>query len=213
METRFDQVLQTGDALVREGLTALVPTFGTEAVADRETVLGVFHPLPEARRAVVERLVVLQPFEGLDPEALRVEDEAGRRLPLEITARHRVRRFWGIDWRTVLDVETQQTRFDGYARDFGHAFLEPPPGTDLVDTFLRLRFLADLPPDGRPTRFRLVEDAAAEIPALPRGRACGACVDADAIGTLSNALVVRATCTRTVASTWRIGARDGASRG
>jgi alpha-mannosidase len=185
MEPRFDQVLQTGDALVREGLTTLVPTFGTEAAGDRETVLGVFHPLPETRAAVVERLVVLQPFEGLDPEALCVEDEQGRRVPFEITARHRVRRFWGIDWRTVLDVETQQSRFDGYARDFGHGFLEPPAGTDLVDTFLRLRFLAELPPAGA-RRFRLVEDAEAEIPVLPEGERVH--VDA-AAGTLANGLV------------------------
>ncbi len=183
MGPRFDGVIQTADAVIRETLQALVPSFGTRPATDRDTVLGVFHPLPEARRAVVDRLVVLQPFEGLDPSSLRVEDAAGRRLPFEVTARHRVRRFWGIDWRTVLDVETQQERFDATASAFGDAFLEPPPGTELVDTFLRLRFLADLPATGF-ARFRLVEDAGSPVPALP---------EADRVrvedGVLSNGLV------------------------
>jgi hypothetical protein len=160
MGPRFDGVVQTAERTIQETMQAVVPTFGRQAAGDRDTVLGVFNSLRESRRQVLERLVVLEPLD-YDVDALRVLDPQGRPLPFEIVARHRVQRFWGIDWRAVLDGETQRDRFATYAESFGTRFLEPPADDGLVDTFLHLRILAELPPCGM-AKLRL-----AEAPDLP----------------------------------------------
>ena len=154
MMPRFAGTIETAEHSTASLLQALVPTFARQAEDDRDTVLCVFNPLPEARTVCVERLVVLQPFDYGD---LALVDEAGSAVPFEIVDCWQVERFWGVDYRQELFAERQLDRFAEYRRTFGDRMLGAGPEGD---TFLHLRFLADLPATGHAT-FRLVEKAEA----------------------------------------------------
>ncbi len=151
METRFAGVEQAADQLLRNFLQALTPSFARRPEGDRDTVICVANPLPVPRSEVVERLVVLQPFD-YDLAHLRLRDQDGRLVPCEILDKRFVQRFWGIDYRTELFGDQQQRLFQVYREGFAdRMFASPPAGEngDQVDCFLRLRFLAaDLPPLG-----------------------------------------------------------------
>ena len=165
MKPRFDRVLQTCDQVVKDSLQALAPTFGTQPAGDRDTVLAVFNPLPERRRALIERIVVLQDLD-YDLDALRLVDDEGRIVPCEVVFCERVRRFWGVDWRMTLEERDQGRRLADYAIAFGDRFLRPTQEGDLVDTFLKLRAWVDLPALGH-VRLRLEERPGTQAPSVP----------------------------------------------
>ncbi|MGW8282623.1 MAG: glycoside hydrolase family 38 N-terminal domain-containing protein, partial [Gemmatimonadota bacterium] len=106
MGPRFDEVVETAETVVRETLVGLAPTFAPRSEGDGDTVLCVANPLPIARREVVRRLVVLQP-PGVDPKRLRLYGEDGVQVPMRVHDARYVERFWGIDYRTVLDWDRQ----------------------------------------------------------------------------------------------------------
>jgi alpha-mannosidase len=160
MGPRFEGVLQTAAQAVRDELTHLAPTFARRAGDDRHTVLCVANPLPFARREVVDRWVVLQPF-GVDPADLALVDEQGRPVPFEVLETHWLERFWGVDYRTMLDEREQEERLRGYLDAFQDRIVKQPD--EGADCFLKLRFLADLPPLGH-VSYRLTEAARADLP-------------------------------------------------
>ena len=165
MGPRFDGVLQTAAQAVRDELTHLAPTFARREEADRETVLCVANPLPFARQDVIDRWVVLQPF-GIDPADLALVDEQGRPVPFEVLETHYLERFWGVDYRTMLEWREQEARLRGYLDAFGPRIVKTAGKSDGADCFLKLRFLADLPPLGH-VNYRLTEQP--ERAPLPAG--------------------------------------------
>jgi mannosylglycerate hydrolase len=155
MGPRFDEARETAEAVVREVLVELAPTFAPRPGEDRETVLCVANPLPVERREVIRRLVVLQPF-GIDPSTLRLFDEQGAEVPMRVREARYVERFWGIDYRTVLEWEGQAGKFGTYLEQFGDRIIRPESRRDESDSFVSLEFVADLPPLGH-ARFFLRE--------------------------------------------------------
>jgi len=156
MGPRFEGVARGAEQLVRQELEQLSPTFARRAEDDGETVICVANPLPEARRAVVERMVVLQP-PAPRAEGLRLFDERDEPVAFEVLDRHFVERFWGVDYRLELDAERQREKFGVYADRFGRRILRTTDESDTSDCYLTLRFVADLPGMGH-ARFRLRED-------------------------------------------------------
>lgn len=148
MMPRFAGVAETAERLLGRGLTDVAPRFGRAPEGDRGTVITVFNPLPRRRDALVERLVVLQPF-GEDPSRLRLFDETGRQVPCEFVESWLVERFWGVDYRERLHAGDALQRFASYRAAFGPRILRPESEADAADRFLHLRFLArDLPACG-----------------------------------------------------------------
>ncbi len=147
MGPRFDAVEQTAEHWVRRQLIDLVPTFGPQPADDRETVLCVANPLPRRRREVVERVVVLQPL-GYDLDKLRLLDERGDEVDFEVVETRFLERFWGVDYRHQLYARDQQEKLRGYLDTFAARILRPAAEADSADTFLTIRFVADLPAVG-----------------------------------------------------------------
>jgi mannosylglycerate hydrolase len=163
-ETRLAAVIQTVEHLIRRQMQQLVPTFARRAEGDRDTVLGVFNGLPFARTEIVERLVVLQPFD-YDLDRLRLVDEHGRTVPMEIVDRWFLERFWGVDYRVSLWGEEQLERLRLYLAQFGPRMIQTGKDVQAADCFLHVRFLAeDLPAIGH-RRYRLMEGDPADAPA------------------------------------------------
>ena len=176
MGPRFDEAVETAEAVVREVLVGLAPTFAPQPEGDRDTLLCVANPLPVERREVVRRLVVLQPF-GLDPNRLRLYDEEGVEVPMRVRDAKYVERFWGIDYRTVLDWERQAEKFATYVDQFGDRIIRPESRRDDSDIFLSLEFIADLPALGH-TRYFLREAAGpCEISGPPPVQVENQCLD------------------------------------
>jgi hypothetical protein len=144
MLPRFEGVRQTAEQVLAGELQHLAPTFARQAEDDAATVLCVANPLPERRRELVDRLVILQP-PGADPARLRLLDESGREVAMRVVDSWTVERFWGVDYRTQLAYEEQERKFRGYREDFGERILRPAEELELSDTFLHVQFLADLP--------------------------------------------------------------------
>ncbi|MBD3221048.1 hypothetical protein GF314_07365 [bacterium] len=160
METRFDEVQETGEHLLSRTLESLVPSFAPDEAGDRDTLVVVANPLPWARDEVVERLVILQPL-GYDHDRLRLLDAGGREVPFVIKSRRFLQRFWGVDYRNELRADDQRARLQTYLDSFAGRITrtEADRDTELVDAFLELEFLArDLPPCGHAT-FRLTDRA------------------------------------------------------
>jgi len=180
MLPRFAGVRETATQLAARRLGDLSPRFGPEPAQDRAAVITLFNPLPVPRRAIVERLLVLQPF-GYALDRLGLADEAGRQVPCEIRARHFVERFWGVDYRALLSGEEQEARFAGYRESFGGRILRPAREAATADCFVSLRFEAELPALGHAS-FQLTETGAPAPPFTgePVRRAAG---------TLDNGLV------------------------
>jgi len=173
MLPRFAAVRETAEQLLRLELENIAPTFARRGEDDRETVIAVANPLPTRRTEVVTRLVVLQP-PGADPSRLALLDERGRAVPMRVLESRRIERFWGIDYRTALDYESQRATFDGYLRDFGPRIVRSDDGRDRSDQFLTIQFLAeDLPGVGHAC-YRLVEGDEAPGHAADDRRAAGA---------------------------------------
>jgi mannosylglycerate hydrolase len=162
MGPRFDEALETAEGIVREVLVDLAPTFAPRAEGDRDTVLCVANPLPVERREVVRRLVVLQPF-GIDPHRLRLYDEDGAEVPMRVLDSKYVERFWGIDYRTVLDHERQAEKFATYLEKFGDRIIRPETRRDESDTFVSLEFIAELPALGHARFFLREADGPCEM--------------------------------------------------
>jgi alpha-mannosidase len=144
MLPRFEGVRQTAEQVLAGELQQLAPTFARRAEDDAATVLCLANPLPERRRELVDRLVILQP-PGADPARLRLLDERGREVAMRVVDSWTVERFWGVDYRTQLAFEQQERKFRGYREDFGQRILRPAEELELSDTFLHVQFLADLP--------------------------------------------------------------------
>jgi len=156
METRFAEVGELAGQLAADGLAALTPAFGRRPEGDRDTVVTVFNPLPERRRALVERVVVLQPL-GYDLSRLRLVDDAGRAVPFRVADEALAERFWGIDWRGMTGGAGQRVRLDAYRAAFPGRFGRGEDRAGDSDRFLAVQFLAeDLPALGH-AQFRLVE--------------------------------------------------------
>jgi len=155
MMSRFRGVRETGEQLAVEALERIVPGFAPTAEADRETALAVANPLPYRRTEVVERLVVLQPFD-YDVQSLDLVDDHDETVPWELVEKCYVERFWGVDYRNELSYERQRDAFAVYAGQFGDRILRPESERDERDCYLTVRFLArDLPAVGHTTyRFR-----------------------------------------------------------
>ncbi len=167
MLPRFASVLETSEQMMRDALQDLAPTFGTTPEADGGTVLAVFNPLPLRRQAVVERLVVLQPEYAAAGDAYELLDEDGETVPFEVVGRELVERFWGVDYRMMLGADAQDARFAAYCEAFGDRILRPDEEKDTADTFLRIRFLADLPPCGHALFSLRARPAGTEAEDLP----------------------------------------------
>ncbi len=157
MGPRFDAVAQTAEQCVRTDLIALVPTFAPQPAGDHETVIAVANPLPARRREVIERLVVLQP-RGADLTRLRLVDEAGKDVPFEVIQTRFLERFWGVDYRQQLYADAQLDKLQVYLDTFGDRIVRPAEEARTADTFLTIRFLADLPALGHAC-FYLRDDA------------------------------------------------------
>jgi len=155
MEPRFDGVEQTAVKLLADELETLAPTFARDAGNDRHTVLCVANSLPIARNEVVDRWVVLQPF-GIDPDRLALVDEDGRDVPFDMVYDCTLERFWGVDYRTLLEYEEQDRLLADCMESFGARILKPAEERDVHDTFLHLQFRADLPALGH-RNLRLIE--------------------------------------------------------
>ncbi len=148
MIPRFSAVAETGEQILREHLVGLTPTFAREERDDRHTVLCVANTLPERRSEVVERLVVLQPFD-IALDRLGLFDEAGNEVPCELIDQWFVDRFWGVDYRTELFGERQRALFQTYLDHHGDRIDQIDSKSGTRDCFLLIRFLAaDLPPVG-----------------------------------------------------------------
>jgi len=150
METRFDEVRETGEHLASRTLESLVPNFGPTEQQDRDTLVVVANPLPWRRTEVVERLVILQPLD-YDLENLQLLGPDGRPVPFVIKSRRFLQRFWGVDYRNELRADDQLQRMHDYLDAFPERILktEADQNTELVDCFLELQFLArDLPACG-----------------------------------------------------------------
>ncbi len=140
MVPRFDGVIQSGEQVLRHELTAMAPPVTREPDGDDRTVISVFNPLPEVRTEVVKRIVVLPGFVG-DVETLRLLDEAGNHVPLEVVGARFVKRAWGFDFASELFGDRQ---VDALATHF-EASSGAPPGPD-VDCLVTIQFVAsDLP--------------------------------------------------------------------
>ncbi|MCH6546863.1 MAG: hypothetical protein IH798_00315 [Gemmatimonadetes bacterium] len=140
MVPRFDGVIQSGEQVVRRELTVMAPPVTREPDGDDRTVIIVFNPLPEVRTEVVQRIVVLPGFVG-DVETLRLLDEAGNHVPLEVVGARFVKRAWGFDFAGELFGDRQ---LDALATHF-EASSGAPPGPD-VDCLVTIQFVAsDLP--------------------------------------------------------------------
>jgi len=156
MIPRFDGVIETSEKSISNQMENIAPTFARTPDGDRETVLCVFNPLPKRRTEVVERLVVLQPF-GIDPENLHLIDGKGREIPFRIIKKLYVERFWGIDYRTMLDTGKQLEKFQRYLDSFGPRIIKSEDEKDEADCFFLIQFVAeDLPPVGY-VNYRLSE--------------------------------------------------------
>jgi mannosylglycerate hydrolase len=163
MEPRFAAAERTAREVVAADLEALAPSFGARPEDDRDTVIAVLNPIPARRDAVLDRLVVLQPF-GDDLDRLGVVDENGRPVPFEVLDRRLCERFWGIDYRAMLDGESALARFGVYLDRFGDRMIRGEDRAADSDAFLHLRFLArDLPAVGH-ARFSVRETDEAPAP-------------------------------------------------
>ena len=94
---------------LRAELEHLTPAFARDASGDDDTIICVVNPLPYERTEVVERLVVFQP-PGPDLSGLRLYDENGDIVPFNVVSKRYVERFWGVDYRLLLDTEEQLDR-------------------------------------------------------------------------------------------------------
>ena len=160
MAPRFAAARRTARRLLPRTLEDLAPNFGRREADDRETLLCIANPLPERRREIVTRMVALQPLDYA-VEALRLFDAGGRDIPFTILEKRYVERFWGVDYRMILDHRDQAARFDAYRRAFAKRILKDGPGRDETgrqqhDCLLTIQFAADLPPCGHAV-FRLRE--------------------------------------------------------
>ncbi|MEM7244851.1 MAG: glycoside hydrolase family 38 C-terminal domain-containing protein [Acidobacteriota bacterium] len=144
MGPRFDQVEQTAQTELARQLERLAPTFGRRPEHDADTRLLVTNSLPWPRREVLRRLVVLQP-PGIDVERLRLVDEDGTAVPMRVLKRWTLERFWGVDYRTMLEEGPQLEKLEGYLEDFGTRIVKDDAEADIHDTFLWIEFVADLP--------------------------------------------------------------------
>jgi alpha-mannosidase len=148
MIPRFDGADRTVQQLMREGLAGVTPTFARDPDDDHATVVTVFNPLPVARSAVVERLLVLQP-PGIDVERLAVVDEDGNAVPSAVLDVRYGERFWGVDYRTELFGARQREQFQTYLDRFPERFAYGAADRSTHDSFITIRFLArDLPAVG-----------------------------------------------------------------
>ena len=169
METRFAEVVQGAEQVLRNQLEQLAPTFARQATDDRETVICVVNPLPVTRTEVITRLIVL-PAADLAPERLRLYDATGAEVPSRIIRHCCGERFWGIDHRTELWTDRQLARFAEYEREFAERYTVPEPHGDEHDCFLILTFLAEnLPPCGHATYYLREGSGAVSAPAAPDG--------------------------------------------
>ncbi|MBD3368727.1 MAG: hypothetical protein GF405_11240 [Candidatus Eisenbacteria bacterium] len=156
MVPRFAAVRETAQQVLRYELEHLTPTFARRAEDDHETVIVVANPLPVVRTEVVTRLVVLQP-PGVDVSRLELRDESGHTVPMKVLDSKRLERFWGIDYRTLLDYGAQRAVLECYLRDFADRIVRSEEERETSDQFLTIQFLAeDLPAVGHACFF-LVE--------------------------------------------------------
>ena len=153
MLPRFDESQRTAEQVIRRELEHLAPTFAEDAKDDRDTVLCVFNPLPYRRTETIRRMVVLQPF-GIDHADLQLLDEDGNEVPMRILETHYVERFWGIDYRVMLDTDAQHHKLTTYRRKFRDRFVKSVAEKDTADCFLMLEFVGELPATGH-VNFRL----------------------------------------------------------
>jgi hypothetical protein len=144
MIPRFDEAQRTAEQVIRREMEHLAPTFAVDAKDDRDTVICVFNPLPYRRTETIRRLVVLQPF-GIDPQDLRLLDENGNEVPMRVHDTQYVERFWGVDYRVMLDTDAQCEKLDTYMTEFEGRFVKTPADKDTADCFLLIEFEAELP--------------------------------------------------------------------
>ncbi|MCG8554774.1 MAG: glycosyl hydrolase-related protein [Proteobacteria bacterium] len=162
MESRFREVIDSAQELLRVQLEAIAPTFARHRADDRHTALCVLNSLPRRRGAVIERMVVFQP-PGLAAERLAVVDEQGRELPTEVIRSEQVERFWGVDYRRRLSSETQELGFAPYRAHFAERIFRPASEQATSDQYVLLRFYAEsLPACGHANFF--VHEGARELP-------------------------------------------------
>ncbi len=166
MLPRFAGVLETArDGLARQ-FEALAPHFARHGKDDDQVLLLVANPHAFRHSPVVERVLILPPeCDAIDP--LAVVDPDGREVASRIVDTWHVERFWGIDYRTQLDVRDQLAQFRTYRDAFGPRILKQPGDDGLIDRFVRVQFLAgDLPSVGQ-RAYRIVARPPAEPPPLP----------------------------------------------
>lgn len=166
MTARFSEVQEAGEQQLHRLLRDQIPFFAPDKAHDRDTVLAVYNSLPWRRSEVVDRLVVLLP--GQPPiEQCVLRDEAGAEVPFELVERHWLERFWAIDYRAELELDTQLAQRDTFLRLMGDRILKTDSPEDGADQFAVIRFLArDLPGVGH-RRYFLEPRMAAGTPVAP----------------------------------------------
>ncbi len=124
---------------------------------------------------MLERIVVLQP-PGADLNSLRLVDRAGDDVPFEVVETRFIERFWGVDYRHQLYAEEQRAKLRTYLDQFGDRIVRPADEAKSADTFLTIRFLADLPALGHAC-FRLRDDRVDAAAVPPRVRLSDDCLE------------------------------------
>ena len=184
MVARFSEVVESAEQQLHRSLRDLLPFFAPEKAQDTDTALAVFNSLPWRRSQVVSRLVILLPGQP-HIETMDLVDEDGVSVPFELVERHWLERFWAIDYRAQLDLDSQLLQRDTYLDRMGDRIRRTDAPEDGADQFAVIRFLADDVPGLGHRRYFLKEKAEPSLAVAPAPRNP---VVADG-NTLSNGLV------------------------
>jgi len=152
MVPRFRAVTETSESVLQKIMSEITPTFAREEKNDEQTCFTVFNALPEKRECVINRLIVLQPFEG-DIEDWVLVDSTGEQIPFHITEISHFERFWAIDYRRESDNHKNIKRLHLYQDKFKHRVASSSKQKDEFDTFFNIQFVDTLPSVGHKLYF------------------------------------------------------------
>lgn len=154
MVTRFRDVIESGDELIREQMERIIPSVACESASDREVAISVFNPLTESRTCVISRILILDSGD-VDVGKLSLVDRNGSQVPFKVVDASFRRRVWGDDYRRQLFYDDQLASLQTIVDD-----LAPGGATDSaqidgrVECFLTIEFLAeDIPALGHATYY------------------------------------------------------------
>tara|TARA_B100000029_G_scaffold369009_1_gene362769 strand:+ start:5924 stop:8656 length:2733 start_codon:yes stop_codon:yes gene_type:complete len=152
MIPRFRAVTETSESVLQKIMSEITPTFAREEKNDDQTCFTVFNALPEKRECVINRLIVLQPFEGRIEDWVLV-DSNGEKIPFSITETSYFERFWAIDYRRESDNVKNIKRLRLYQDKFKHRIASNSKQKNEFDTFFNIQFVDTLPAVGHKLYF------------------------------------------------------------